>query len=146
MPKGTTDDDQEYVQLEGQDNLPALGEQYELHTPVDFTDYREPVTVSGLRQRYLVNVVAIIEPPDFKVPSPGPDIQVRSDIDLVVCGKKKDVTRMAEDEGMLLKENVDVFKDDVSENTSGTVEAVVAPRSSWWAKPSIKQTCKTSFE
>ena len=129
LPKGTTDDDHADIQLDELDNLPALGEQYELHTPVDFTDYREPVTVSGLRQHYLVNVVAIIEPPDFKVTSPGPDMEVRSDIDLVVCGKKKDVTRMAEDEGLLLKEDVDVFKDDVSESTSGTVEAVVAPRS-----------------
>jgi len=130
LPKGTTDDDNADIQLDEIDNLPALGEQYELHTPVDFTDYREPVMVSDLRQHYLVNVVAIIEPPDFKVTSPGPDMEVRSDIDLVVCGKKKDVTRMAEDEGLLLKEVVDVFKDDVSENTSGTVEAVVAPRSS----------------
>ena len=139
LPKGTTDDDHAHFQFNEPDDLPTLGEQYELHTPVDFTDYREPVMVSDLRQRYLVNVLAIIEPPDFKVISPGPDIQVRSDIDLVVYGQKKDISRMVEDEGMLLKENVDVFKDDVSENTSGTVEAVVAPRSSLVGK-TLNQT------
>ncbi|MEJ2025508.1 MAG: SLC13 family permease, partial [Deltaproteobacteria bacterium] len=36
---------------------------------------------------------------------------------------------MAEQEGMNLKEELEVFKDDVSDSTSGTVEAVVAPRS-----------------
>jgi di/tricarboxylate transporter len=36
---------------------------------------------------------------------------------------------MAETEGMLLKEQVEVFSDELSEQSSGRVEAVVAPRS-----------------
>ena len=36
---------------------------YELSTPEDFTDYRDPILVENLRRRYLLNVVAITEPP-----------------------------------------------------------------------------------
>ncbi len=109
--------------------LEELGDAWELHTPEDYTDYRDPVTVDSLRRRYLVSVVAVTEPPDFKVLNPPPDQQIRSRVDLVVHGQEKDVRRMAEKEGMLLKEGLEAFKNELAEHASGTVEAVVAPRS-----------------
>ncbi|MFC1610498.1 SLC13 family permease [Myxococcota bacterium] len=45
---------------------------HELSTPGDFTHYRERLTAKDIRERYLVTVVAIVEPPDFKVVSPPP--------------------------------------------------------------------------
>jgi di/tricarboxylate transporter len=108
---------------------PEVGQAFELHTPDDFTHYREPICVNDLRRRYLANVVAITEPPHFKVVSPGGDVVVRSGVDLVVFGLEKDIRRMAETEGMVLKDQMVVFKNDVSKETAGTVEAVVAPRS-----------------
>jgi len=87
-----------------------------------------------LRRRYLVNVVAITEPPDYKIISPLPDVEVRSGIDLAVRGNKKDVRRMASDEGMHLKDDLDVYKEILSSQTSGSVEAVVAPRSPFAGK------------
>jgi len=101
----------------------------ELHTPGDFTHYREPVRVADLRARFLVNVVGLTEPPDFKVISPRDTTVVRSDVDLVVCGRAEDIARMAESEGMTLKPQLEVFADDVNDQNFGTVEAVVAPRS-----------------
>ena len=89
----------------------------------------EPVRVDDLRKNYLVNVVAITEPPDIKVKSPSGDTIIRSKVDLVVFGKKKDVERMAKVEDMILKENLQTFVNDIDSQTSGTVEAVVAPRS-----------------
>ncbi len=109
--------------------LDELGRPWELSTPEDFTHYREPVTVNELRRRYLVNVVALTEPPDFKVLGPSPDQEVRSKVDLVVYGQERDVQRMAREEGMELKDSLEVFKGDLAEHLSGTVEAVVAPRS-----------------
>ena len=87
-----------------------------------------------MRRQYLVNVVAITEPPDIKVKSPSGDTVIRSKVDLVVFGKKKDVERMARLEEMLLKENLKTFANDIDSQTSGTVEAVVAPRSSFEGK------------
>ena len=108
----------------------SWGRPWELITPEDFTHYREPVTVDDLRRRYLVNVVGLVEPPDFKVLGPAPDQEIRSGVDLVVYGQEKDVRRMAQEEGMELKDSLELFKGELAEHASGTVEAVVAPRSS----------------
>ena len=107
-----------------------MGRPWELTTPEDFTHYREPVTVDALRKRYLVNVVGLVEPPDFKVLGPAPDQEIRSGVDMVVYGQEKDVRRMAQEEGMELKEDLALFKGELADHASGTVEAVVAPRSS----------------
>lgn len=114
--------------------LDDMGVPYELSTPSNFTDYRDPVRVDYLRKYYLVNVVAITEPPDGKVTSPPGDMIIRSGVDIVVFGKNRDVRRMAEKEDMILKENLETFLNDVDSQTSGTVEAVVAPRSSFTGK------------
>lgn len=116
-----------------------IGETFELHTPNDFTHYRDPVTVADLRRRYLVTVVAMVAPPDFKILSPEPEMEVHSDVDMVVCGKEKDVKRMAEQEGMALKADLEAFKSELSQELSGTVEAVVPPRSPLAGK-SISET------
>jgi di/tricarboxylate transporter len=130
LPQGQADEREEAEDLaDTNDNLPDLGEVYELHTPDDFTHYRDPVLVKDLRRRYLVNVVALTEPPDFKVIPPGPEAEVRSGIDLAVYGRENDVRRMVEGEGMMLKQRLEVFKNDVADHSAGTVEAVVAPRS-----------------
>ncbi|MCF8043008.1 MAG: SLC13 family permease [Desulfarculaceae bacterium] len=110
--------------------IDELGRPWELTTPEDFTHYREPVTVDALRKRYLVNVVGLVEPPDFKVLGPAPDQEIRSGVDMVVYGQEKDVRRMAQEEGMELKEDLALFKGELADHASGTVEAVVAPRSS----------------
>jgi di/tricarboxylate transporter len=129
LPRGTVETGEEGPAFELKNALEELGKPFEIHTPEDFTHYREPVRVEDLKRRYLVNVVGIIQPPDFKLLSPAPEEEVRSDIDFLVYGREKDVRRMAEEEGMAVKDDLEVFKSDVSESTSGTVEAVVAPRS-----------------
>jgi len=131
LPQGSHDGDSaEDGMRPAQDEfLQEIGELYELQTPENFTHYREAVRVEDLRRRYLVNVVATTEPPDYKIISPRPEDVIRSSVDLVVFGRDKDVKRMAESEEMILKERLEVFKDDVGTQTSGTVEAVVGPRS-----------------
>ncbi|MFP3911469.1 MAG: SLC13 family permease [Desulfobacteraceae bacterium] len=129
LPKGQDAISEQQEQEDGSSPLEEIGEAYELKTPDDFTHYRDPVRTDDLRRRYLVNVVAIVEPPDFKILSPPPDTEVRSGMDLAVVGGEKDVRRMAEQEGMILKDALHVFRHDVAESASGAVEAVVAPRS-----------------
>ncbi|MCJ7809473.1 MAG: SLC13 family permease, partial [Desulfobulbaceae bacterium] len=129
LPKGSADDAEEKPQSSLENTLKEMGETYELRTRADFTDYREPVLVDDLKRRYLVNVLAMSEPPDFKTLSPTGDQAVRSDVHLLVYGRKKDVQRMVEEEEMHLKEAPKIFKGETEEGASGTVEAVVAPRS-----------------
>ncbi len=129
LPKGESESGETSSPAKSEDISEMIGETFELHTPPDFTLYRDPVTVDGLRRRYLVNVIAMVAPPDFKILNPEPDLEIRSDVDIALCGKEKDIRRMAEQEGMLLKEHVEVFKEELADQSSGTVEAVVPPRS-----------------
>ena len=129
LPKGSTEDAEEKPPSQLENTLKEMGEAYEIQIPEDFTDYREPVLVDDLKRRYLVSVLAMTEPPDFKTLSPTGDQAIRSDVHLLVYGRKKDVQRMVEEEEMHLKEAPKIFKGETEEGASGTVEAVVAPRS-----------------
>lgn len=122
-----------------------LGEMYELTTPDDFTHYRDPVTVRDLRDRYLCNVVAMTEPPDFKTMSPSADMELHSGIELVVCGRHEDVERLAASEGMTLKDRLDAYKYELDANQSGVVEAVVAPRSNLVGKTLMDVNLRDRF-
>ena len=130
LPKTTTPDsgaaEAERPQVKTTDDAVQA---WELHTPADFTHYRDPVTVGNLKERYLVNVVGIVEPPDFKIESPQGSREVHSDVDLVIYGSEDDVTRLAQEEGLTLKPRIEAFAEEMGEQEAGTVEAVVAPRS-----------------
>jgi di/tricarboxylate transporter len=102
LPKGDGKESFGNVEKTADAASPEVGQAFELHTPDDFTHYREPICVNDLRRRYLANVVAITEPPHFKVVSPGGDVVVRSGVDLVVFGLEKDIRRMAETVGLVL--------------------------------------------
>ena len=114
------------------DALPIKDEsegQYELRLPPDFAHYRDPIIVRDLRQRYIVNVVAAQDPPDFMLLPPPADQELRGGMDIVVMGARDNVERMAMDLGMRLKNGLEVFASHLAEDLSGEVEAVVAPRS-----------------
>jgi di/tricarboxylate transporter len=134
LPQGTEETAKESTSSIEAPHLQEIGDTYELSTPDDYTHYRDPIRIRDLRKRYLVNVVAITEPPDFKTISPASDTVIRAGAELLAYGFEKDVRRMAESEGMHLKKALGVFKNEVADHTSGIVEAVVAPRSSLASK------------
>lgn len=107
----------------------SLGTPFELSTPADFTDFRDPLTVKDIRDTYQVNVVALAGCDSIKQLSLAPETEIRSNSDLVAYGSFENVKKFAEEQELLLKEQLDVFKNDMSASMAGTVEAVVAPRS-----------------
>ena len=117
------------------DAMPAyqhLGEMHELVVPDGTAD---PPTIRSLRDEFLVHAVAVS--PDggrTKLHPPDIDDRIEPGSILVVFGKHEMVIRVAELYGMTLKPELDVFKDEMSPNMSGTVEAVVAPRSEFIGK------------
>ena len=129
LPRGDGEEAHGDASTDAAHEFTDLGEIYELKTPDDFTHYRDPVYVGDLRKRYLCNVVAMTEPPDFKTISPSVDTVLHSGIDIVVYGKKDDVHRMATEEGMTIKKGLEAYRSDMDFSQSGHVEAVVAPRS-----------------
>jgi di/tricarboxylate transporter len=108
----------------------VLGDLFELKTPPEFTDFRDPITVKDIRDRYLVNVVALAGRDGIKQLSLVPDTQIRSGNDLVAYGTAENVRKMAQEQGIQIKDQVEIFKNEMSASTTGTIEAVVAPRSS----------------
>lgn len=131
LPQGEGEDEQDQSAHGMDEEYDARheGEFFELTTPDDFTHYRDPVLVENLRQRYLCSVVAMTEPPDFKVISPEADTSLLSGIEMVVFGRKEDVDRMAAAEGMDIRDRLETYKFELDASRSGIVEAVVAPRS-----------------
>ncbi|MBR9980051.1 MAG: SLC13 family permease [Desulfatitalea sp.] len=106
-----------------------IGEVFELQAPGDFTAFREPIAVKHLRDQYKVNVVAYAGQDRLKMMTLPPDYEIRDNSHLAVFGKVENVQRMAEDYGLTIKEALQVFKDDFSQDRFGILEAVVAPRS-----------------
>lgn len=129
LPQGEVEEAGHEELAAGFDVAGEGGEMYELTTPEDFTHYRDPVLVRDLRDRYLCNVVAMTEPPDFRTLSPSADTALHSGIEIVIHGRKEDVDRMAAAEGMVVKDRLETYKFDLEATRSGIVEAVVAPRS-----------------
>lgn len=106
-----------------------IGDPFELKVPGDFIDFREPLTVKDIRGKYLVNVVAIVGRDGFKILSAAPDMKIRSNNNIAVYGLQKNVEKMAKELGLQIKDSLDLFQNELSEAISGTIEAVVAPRS-----------------
>jgi len=130
LPKGKVGDggsSDESMGLES--SYEHLGDPFELKVPDDFTDFRDPLTIKDLREEYLVNVVAIAGRDGFKLLSVDQDMEIRSDVDIVVYGLQENVEKMAKELGITIKDSLDVFQTEMSEALSGTIEAVVAPRS-----------------
>ena len=111
------------------DPTETLGVPFELKTPSDFTDFRDPLTVKNIRDDYQVNVVALAGRDGIKQLSLVPDTEIRSDSDLVVYGSADSVKKLAQDMELQIKDQLEVFKSEMSTAMSGTIEAVVAPRS-----------------
>jgi di/tricarboxylate transporter len=106
-----------------------IGEVFELQAPDDFTAFREPISVKHLRNTYQINVVAYAGRDRLKMMTLPPDFEIRDNSHLAVFGKADKVQRMAADHGFMVKDGLQIFKDDFSQDRFGILEAVVAPRS-----------------
>jgi di/tricarboxylate transporter len=128
LPKVESDADSARVPA-GSPAEARLGDPVEVSTPPDFTDFRDPLTVKDIRNTYEVNVVALAGRDDVRHFSLAPETQIRSESDLVVYGHPENIKRLAKEHGIEVKSQLIVFKNEMSPSMSGTIEAVVAPRS-----------------
>ncbi|MFH1135989.1 MAG: SLC13 family permease [Pseudomonadota bacterium] len=104
-----------------------LGDSFELKAPENF---KEHLTMEMIRDLYLVHLEAVNRhATSERIFAPERDCDIHPGDDLVVVGPETNVLRLAEHYGFEVKYALDVFKDDMSPAMSGTVEAVVSPRS-----------------
>jgi len=130
LPSGEDDPDSSASAVTASAELSGdPGTPVELMTPSDFTDFRDPLTVKNIRDTYEVNVVALSGRDGLKHFSLAPETEIRSDSVLVAYGLKKNIKRLARELGMHIKEGLEIFKNEMSPTMSGTIEAVIGPRS-----------------
>ncbi len=128
LPKGSGEAGREH-DFSATSSYEDLGATFELHAPEDFDLFRDPLTVKHIRDRHQVNVVAFAGRDGLKMLTLTPDFAIRAGGHLTVFGREENVARLAEEHGLVVKETLEVFKDDLSPTASGVLEAVVAPRS-----------------
>ena len=129
LPKGEAEAEAPDTETAPDDVSQNLGDPVEMRSPSDFTDFREPLTVMAIHDTYEVNVVALSGRDEIKHFSLGPETEIRSDSHLVAHGFKENIDRLAKDQGLEVKDELAVFKNEMSSAITGTIEAVVAPRS-----------------
>ncbi len=100
----------------------------ELHIPTDFKAVKLEDT--EIREKYQVTVVAISQTSkNHKLFAPTRESEIGPDDDIAVVGCPDGVKRFAEDYGFELKEDVEVFAEDLSPNNAGILEGIITPRS-----------------
>ena len=130
LPQGDLEKDSSDGSTETEDGGEiAEGTAFELKTPEDFTDFRDPLTIKVIRDTYGVTVVALAGRDGIKHFSLTPETELRSDNTLVAYGSKNEIAQLASEKGMQIKDVLTLFKNEMSPSVSGTIEAVVAPRS-----------------
>lgn len=105
-----------------------LGDTFELKIPADFDGY---LTMQMMRDFYLVHLMAVgRKATGEKIFAPELDCDLHPGDTLVAVGPEDKVLRLSQAYGLNVRYELDVFKEDLSPNMAGTVEAVVGPRSS----------------
>lgn len=129
LPKGEVESDTSGTAVPAEEPTANLGDPVEMHSPSNFTDFRDPLTIKHIRDTYEVNIVALAGRDDIKHFSLAPETEIRSESDLVAYGLQENIERLTKEQGLLVKDNLEVFTNEMSPSISGTLEAVVAPRS-----------------
>ena len=102
---------------------------YELHIPESYNDTR---TLEELKIRalYMATVVSISHTKtNHKDFAPPRDKKLAANDDIAIAGSAESVKKLASDLGFTLKDDLDVFAEDLSPNNAGIIEGIITPRS-----------------
>jgi len=101
----------------------------ELHIPEDFTDGRT-LDEMAIRTNFQVSVVAVSHTKTkHKVFAPSREEKIYGSDDIAVVGCPEAVKQLASDFGFIIKEDVEIFAEDLSPNNAGIIEGIITPRS-----------------
>jgi di/tricarboxylate transporter len=111
-------------------DYPKIQGPFEISVPDDFEAGKLPLTVTGIRQRFLVNIVASAKTAGTCEIAPLPEHRIRQGYTLCAYGPEKEVKQFVEDYHLILKEEPKCFKGNMfNPSMAGIVEGVVSPRS-----------------
>lgn len=111
------------------DAYPMIQGPFEILVPDNFEAGKLPQTVTGIRRRFMVNIVAA-ESSDVCEIAPLPERSIRQGYTLCVYGPEKSVEKFTKDYNLILKKEPECFKRNMfNPSIAGVIEAVVSPRS-----------------
>jgi di/tricarboxylate transporter len=127
LPKGSDEDETEIASTDHLSRYHHLGDPWEVATPENL---RERPILRDLRDRFFINVIAAAKSGSKDLNfSPSLDQEMAPDTHYLVIAKKDNIERLAKELDLEIKKELDLFKNEMSPEISGTVEAVVSPRS-----------------
>jgi len=110
------------------DTYAAMGKLFELRVPSTFE--RCALQEAGWRAKYRVTVVAISQTDKHqKIYAPTFESEIGPGDNIAVVGSKESVALFAKEMNFEIKEDLDVFSEDLSANNAGMMEGIVTPRS-----------------
>jgi di/tricarboxylate transporter len=129
LPKGGGQEDSKLLPASIADTYQEIAGIFELEVPQNF----EARTLEELhvRTKYHVSIVGVYMPGSTEVKNYAPtrDEKIRPGEVIALVGNEASVKKCAEDLGLKLKEDLDVFAEDLSPNNAGILEGIVTPRS-----------------
>ena len=118
------------VQNEFLSSYSLINGPYEIYVPEDYRTGKGPQEIVSIRQRYLVNIVAVATGDGIQNIAPLPNSSIREGFALCVYGPEKGVRDFVEEYGLVLREEPRLFKNTLfNPSIAGMVEGVVSPRS-----------------
>jgi len=112
------------------DEYPMIQGPFEILVPDNFDAGTLPQTVTGIRRRFLVNIVAALKTAGAYEIAPLPESIIRQGYTLCVYGPEKAVNSFVKDYHLQLKKEPECFKANMfNPSMAGIVEGVVSPRS-----------------
>jgi len=121
------------------DAYPDIQGPFEIMVPEDFDAGQLPLTVTDIRRRFKVNIVAASKSAGACEIAPLPAHSIRQGYILCVYGPEKAVMAFVEKYGLVYREEPKCFNDNMfNPSLAGLVEGVVSPRSILIGKP-LKQ-------
>jgi di/tricarboxylate transporter len=102
---------------------------HELHITESYSDGRA-LDELKIRANYQVAVVAVSHTQtNHKEFAPTRDEKLYANDDISVVGSLAEIDRFASDYGFILKDDLEVFAEDLSPNNAGIIEGIITPRS-----------------
>lgn len=129
LPKSGGTSESALVPSDIADTYTKISGVYELHIPESYSDVRTLEELK-IRANYMATVVAISHTKtnnkDF---APPRDEKLDPNDDIAIAGSAEAVGKLASDFGFTLKDDLDVFAEDLSPNNAGIIEGIITPRS-----------------
>jgi di/tricarboxylate transporter len=102
---------------------------HELHVPGSYSDTRT-LDELNIRAKYMVTIIAVSHTKtNHKVFAPTRDEKLDPNDYIAVVGSSIAIGDFASDYGFTLKDDLEIFAEDLSPNNAGMIEGIITPRS-----------------